>query len=84
MPQAAPPPQKTLPQPLPRQSGPTSAETWFCLFEDKRFSIGAGVCVSNQLLQVCAAPDKDHSNTWWWAHPEPLCNSGANPGLPPR
>jgi hypothetical protein len=67
-PQAAPAPQKSPPQALPRQSAPTSAEAWFCLFEDKRFSIGAGVCLSNQLLQSCNAPDKDHPSSWWWVH----------------
>jgi hypothetical protein len=77
-------PPKTIPQassPVQKTAPRQGAEATTCLYDDKRFSVGAGVCLSNQLVQTCLSPDNNHSSNWWWTRQEPLCN-GATAMIP--
>src|SRR6476620_7664314 len=65
---AAAPPQKTAPRPP-----PTPAGSPYCMFEGKEFSIGAVLCVSSQMSQVCTATDTEHSRPSWSSGRQALC-----------
>src|SRR6478672_1645234 len=62
------PPQKTTPRPP-----PTPAGSPYCMFEGKEYSIGAVLCVSSQMSQVCTATDTEHSRPWWSSGQQSLC-----------
>jgi hypothetical protein len=68
-------PQKTAPRPP--APPPAPATSAYCMFESKEYSIGAVLCVSNHMSQVCTAPDTEHSHSWWSSGPQPLCSSAA-------
>jgi hypothetical protein len=68
-------PQRTAPRPP--SPAPAPATSAYCMFESKEYSIGAVLCVSSQLSQVCTAPDTEHSHSWWSNGPQPLCSSAA-------
>src|SRR4029079_4282036 len=70
-------PQKTPPRP-PATAPATSP---YCMFESKEYSVGAVLCVSNHMSQVCTASDAEHTRSWWSSGPQPLCSSAA---FPPR
>ena len=63
---AAPP--KTAPR-----TPPTPAGSPYCMFEGKEFSIGAVLCVSSQMSQVCSATDTEHNRPWWSSGRQALC-----------
>src|SRR4249920_2630732 len=78
------PAQKTAPRP------PTPPATSpYCTFESKEYSIGAVLCVSSQMSQVCTASDGEHSRPWWSSGPQTLCAADRSelptrsPDLPP-
>jgi hypothetical protein len=73
------PPQRTAPRP----PAPAPAVSPYCLFEGKEYSIGAVLCVSSQMSQVCTATDTEHSRPWWSSGPQSLC-AVARPEPPAR
>jgi hypothetical protein len=70
------PPQRTAP-PAPRPPAPAPQASPYCMFEGKEYSIGAVLCVSSHMSQVCTAPDTEHNHSWWSSGPQPLCSSAA-------
>jgi hypothetical protein len=67
------PPQRTAPHPpAPPPATPPPA-AFYCLFEGKEYSIGAVLCVSSQMSQVCSASDSEHARAWWSSGPQSLC-----------
>ena len=77
------PPQRTPaapPKTAPR-TPPTPAGSPYCMFEGKEFSIGAVLCVSSQMSQVCSATDTEHNRPWWSSGRQALC-AAARPSLP--
>jgi hypothetical protein len=74
-PPAATPPGATL-RPI-RPSAPAASAQAYCIYRSEQYSIGATVCLSNQLLQTCAGPDSTHSSPWWQGGQQPLCSGGA-------
>jgi hypothetical protein len=75
-------PPRALPQ-KPRPPAPPPAASPFCMFESKEYSIGAVLCLSSQMAQVCTAPDTEHSHSWWSSGPQPLCSAVPSTGAPP-
>jgi hypothetical protein len=74
------PPERTTPAPpqkTPRPS-PPSAGSPYCMFDGKEYSIGAVLCVSRQMSQVCTATDEQHNRPWWSSGQQLLCGI-ANP-----
>jgi hypothetical protein len=69
-------PQRTAPRPP--APAAAAAGSPYCLFESKEYSIGAVLCASSQMSQVCTAPDTEHSRSWWSSGPQSLC-AGAAP-----
>jgi hypothetical protein len=65
------------PAPRPPAPAPAPATSADCMFESKEYSIGAVLCVSSHMSQVCTAPDTEHSHSWWSSGPQPLCSSAA-------
>jgi hypothetical protein len=63
------PPQKKPPRPPP----PTPTGSPYCVFDGKEFSIGAVLCVSSEMSQVCTAADDEHSRPWWSSGPQSNC-----------
>jgi hypothetical protein len=61
-------PQKTAPHP---PTPPPAA--FYCQFEGKEYSIGAVLCVSSQMSQVCSASHSEHPRPWWSSGPQSLC-----------
>src|SRR5262245_27492080 len=49
----------------PPASPPSINEVAACLYESKEYSVGANVCISGQLAQVCQPPNNDHPSTYW-------------------
>lgn len=69
------PPERTAPAPpqkTPRPS-PPSAGSPYCMFDGKEYSIGAVLCVSRQMSQVCTATDERHNRPWWSSGQQLLC-----------
>lgn len=62
------PPPRTAPHPA---APPPPA--LYCLFEGKEYSIGAVLCVSSQMSQVCSASDGEHARPRWSSGPQSLC-----------
>jgi hypothetical protein len=58
-----------------RPTAPAPAAAPYCMFESKEYSIGAVLCVSSHMSQVCTAPDTEHNHSWWSSGPQPLCSS---------
>jgi hypothetical protein len=76
------PPQRPRPPaaaPGPRPPAPAPAASTYCMFEGKEYSIGAVLCISGHMSQVCSAPDTEHSHSWWSSGPQPLCSAAAFP-----
>jgi hypothetical protein len=68
------PAQKTAPHPPgPPPAAPSPPASLYCMFEGKEYSIGAVVCVSSQMSQVCSASDSEHARPWWSSGPQSLC-----------
>jgi len=65
------PPQKTTPRPSP--PSPPSAGSPYCMFGGKEYSIGAVLCVSTQMSQVCTTTDAQHSRPWWSSGQQSFC-----------
>lgn len=74
-------PPAPLPQ-RPRPPAPAPSPSPYCLFESKEYSIGAVLCVSSQMSQVCTAPDTEHNHPWWSSGPQPLCSAASSTGAP--
>jgi hypothetical protein len=67
------PPQRTAPHPPAPPSATPPPPALYCLFEGKEYSIGAVLCVSSHMSQVCSAPDGEHTRPWWSSGPQSLC-----------
>jgi len=74
LPQRPAPPAPRPPAPAP---APAPQPSSYCMFEGKEYSIGAVLCVSSQMSQVCTAPNTEHNHSWWSSGPQPLCSSTA-------
>jgi hypothetical protein len=57
----------------PRPPAPAAATSPYCIFESKEYSIGAVLCVSSLMSQVCSASDNEHSRPWWSSGQQQLC-----------
>ncbi len=81
--QTQPPPQSpgALPQ-RPRPPAPAPTVSPYCMLESKEYSLGAVLCVSSQMSEVCTAPDSEHSHSWWSSGPQPLCSSATSAHTP--
>ena len=61
-------------------SQPATAPT-ACYLAGQAYSVGATMCLSAGMWQVCQAPDEKHVGGWWAQGAQPLC---ANPVNIPR
>jgi len=75
--------QRKPPTTMPRTQAPASQGAVGCIYESKEYSVGANLCISSQVMQVCQPPDDNHAANWWQAIPPPpqpgLCGSAASP-----
>src|SRR3974377_656248 len=67
------PPQRTAPPPSAPSPATPPPAAFYCQFEGKEYSIGAVLCVSSQMSQVCSASDGEHARPWWSSGPQSLC-----------
>jgi hypothetical protein len=68
-------------RPVQRPPAPAPGVATGCIYANMQYSLGAAMCLSAQLWQLCTTPDSTHS-AQWIAVPQPLC-SGAAPAPSP-